>query len=96
MENIEWKPLAGKVLVKPDKFEEKTASGIYMPESKSEKPLSGEVIVVGKALDSVGEMEVKEGDKVLYGKYAGTEVEVDGEKMLLLMERDILLVKHCI
>ncbi len=95
MGDIKWIPLAGKVLVKPDKFEEKTASGIYMPESKSEKPLSGEVIVVGKALEG-GEMEVKEGDKVLYGKYAGTEVEVDGEKMLLLMERDILLVKHCI
>lgn len=83
------KPLADRVLIKPDAAEEKTAAGIIIPDSAKEKPLSGTVLAVGKGTKDE-EMVLKEGDKVLYGKYAGTEVEFDNEKYLIMRQSDIL------
>ena len=83
------KPLADRVLVKPDAAEEKTAAGIIIPDSAKEKPLPGTVLAVGKGTKDE-EMVLKEGDKVLYGKYAGTEVEFDNEKYLIMRQSDIL------
>ena len=83
------KPLSDRVLVKPATAEQKTASGIIIPDSAKEKPLKGEVIATGPGTkDEV--MQVSIGDTVLYGKYAGTEVEVDGEKLLIMRQSDIL------
>ena len=73
------KPLADRVLIKPAPAEEKTIGGIIIPDSAKEKPLRGEIIAVGKGTKDE-EMVVKPGDTVLYGKYAGTELELDGEK----------------
>lgn len=83
------KPLADRVLIKPAAAEEKTASGIIIPDSAKEKPLKGEVIAVGNGTKDE-EMIVKKGDQVLYGKYAGTELELDGEKLLIMRQSDIL------
>jgi chaperonin GroES len=83
------KPLADRVLVKPVAAEEKTASGIIIPDSAKEKPLKGEVLAVGKGTKDE-EMVVKVGDTVLYGKYAGTELELEGEKYLIMRQSDIL------
>ena len=85
------RPLADRVLVKPAAAEEKTVSGIIIPDSAKEKPLKGEVIAVGNGTKDE-EMVVKEGDKVLYGKYAGTEIEIDGEKYLIMRQSDILAI----
>jgi chaperonin GroES len=85
------KPLADRVLIKPAAAEEKTASGIIIPDSAKEKPLKGEVKAVGKGTKDE-EMVVKEGDQVLYGKYAGTELELDGEKYLIMRQSDILAI----
>jgi chaperonin GroES len=83
------KPLSDRVLVKPAAAEQKTASGIIIPDSAKEKPLKGEVIAVGPGTkDEV--MQVSIGDTVLYGKYAGTEIELDGEKLLIMRQSDIL------
>jgi len=83
------KPLSDRVLVKPAAAEQKTASGIIIPDSAKEKPLKGEVIAVGPGTkDEV--MQVNVGDVVLYGKYAGTEIEVDGEKLLIMRQSDML------
>ncbi|WP_352421432.1 co-chaperone GroES [Proteiniphilum sp.] len=83
------KPLADRVLVKPATAEEKTVSGIIIPDTAKEKPLKGEVVAVGKGTKDE-EMVVKQGDKVLYGKYAGTEIEIDGEQHLIMRQSDIL------
>jgi chaperonin GroES len=83
------RPLADRVLIKPAAAEEKTASGIIIPDSAKEKPLKGEVIAVGNGTKDE-EMIVKKGDQVLYGKYAGTELELDGEKLLIMRQSDIL------
>ncbi len=83
------KPLADRVLVKPAAAEEKTVSGIIIPDTAKEKPLKGEVVAVGKGTKDE-EMVVKEGDKVLYGKYAGTEIEIDGVQYLIMRQSDIL------
>lgn len=83
------KPLADRVLIKPAEAEEKTASGIIIPDNAKEKPLKGEVIAVGKGTKDE-EMVLKKGDKVLYGKYAGTEIEVEGKKYLIMRQSDIL------
>ncbi|MEA5127511.1 MAG: co-chaperone GroES [Proteiniphilum sp.] len=83
------KPLADRVLVKPAAAEEKTVSGIIIPDTAKEKPLKGEVVAVGKGTKDE-EMVVKQGDKVLYGKYAGTEIEIDGEQHLIMRQSDIL------
>ncbi|MDR0332450.1 MAG: co-chaperone GroES [Dysgonamonadaceae bacterium] len=83
------KPLADRVLVKPAEAEQKTVSGIIIPDTAKEKPLKGEVIATGKGTKDE-EMVVKAGDQVLYGKYAGTEVELDGVKYLIMRQADIL------
>ena len=85
------KPLADRVLVKPADAEEKTASGIIIPDSAKEKPLKGEVLATGNGTKDE-EMVVKKGDNVLYGKYAGTEIELDGEKYLIMRQSDILAI----
>ena len=82
-------PMPGKVLVKPVEAEEKTASGIIIPDSAKEKPQRGEIIAIGKDEDN---NELKEGDTVLYGKYAGTEITIDDTDYLILNKDDILLV----
>jgi chaperonin GroES len=88
------KPLEDRVLVKPIESESKTASGIYLPESAKEKPVRGQVVATGpgKRLDNGkrAEMGVKKGDTVFYGKYAGTEVELKGDKLLILRENELL------
>ncbi|MGC9151440.1 MAG: co-chaperone GroES [Microbacter sp.] len=85
------KPLADRVLIQPAPAEEKTASGIIIPDSAKEKPLKGTVVAVGKGTKDE-EMAVKVGDVVLYGKYAGTEIEVDNEKYLIMRQSDVLAV----
>jgi len=79
------------VLVKPAPAEEKTFSGIIIPDSAKEKPLKGEVLAVGNGTKDE-EMVVKTGDTVLYGKYAGTELEWEGEKYLIMRQSDILAI----
>lgn len=83
------KPLADRVLIKTAAAEEKTASGIIIPDSAKEKPLQGEVIAVGNGTKDE-EMVVKVGDIVLYGKFAGQEIELDGEKFLVMRQSDII------
>ena len=85
------KPLADRVLVKPAAAEEKTAGGIIIPDTAKEKPLQGEVLAVGNGTKDE-EMTLKAGDRVLYGKYAGTEVELDGEKYMIMRQGDVLAV----
>lgn len=85
------KPLADRVLIKPAAAEEKTVGGIIIPDSAKEKPLKGEVKAVGQGIKDE-EMVVKEGDTVLYGKYAGTEIEFEGEKYLIMRQSDILAI----
>ena len=85
------KPLADRVLVKPSAAEEKTAGGIIIPDTAKEKPLQGEVLAVGQGTKDE-EMVLKAGDQVLYGKYAGTEVELDGEKYIIMRQSDVLAV----
>lgn len=85
------KPLADRVLVKPAAAEEKTVGGIIIPDTAKEKPLKGEVIAVGNGTKDE-EMIVKPKDQVLYGKYAGTEIELDGEAYLIMRQSDILAV----
>ena len=85
------KPLADRVLIKPANAEAKTASGIIIPDSAKEKPLKGSVIATGKGTQDE-EMVLKKGDQVLYGKYAGTEIELDGEKYLIMRQSDILAI----
>lgn len=85
------KPLADRVLVKPAEAEEKTVGGIIIPDSAKEKPLKGEVIATGTGTKDE-EMVVKTGDQVLYGKYAGTEIELDGANYLIMRQSDILAV----
>lgn len=84
-------PLADRVLVKPVAAEEKTISGIIIPDSAKEKPLRGEVLAVGKGTKDE-EMVLKVGDQVLYGKYAGTELEYEGEKFLIMHQSDVLAI----
>jgi chaperonin GroES len=90
------KPLADRLLVKPIEQEEKTASGIILPETAKEKPQEGEVLAVGPgARKDDGtriEMDVQVGDRVLYAKYAGTEIKMDGIKYLILRESDVLAI----
>ena len=85
------KPLADRVLIKPTPAEEKTLSGIIIPDSAKEKPLRGTVLAVGNGTKDE-EMIVKENDIVMFGKYAGTEIEIDGEKLLIMRHSDILAV----
>lgn len=84
-------PLADRVLVRPVAAEEKTIGGIIIPDSAKEKPLRGEVIAVGNGTKDEA-MVLKAGDQVLYGKYAGTELEFDGEKLLIMRQSDVLAI----
>ncbi len=83
------KPLADRVLVEPKEAETKTASGLYIPDTAKEKPLEGTVVAAGPGKKDEP-MEVKVGDIVLYGKYAGTEISYDGKKYLIMSQSDIL------
>ena len=85
------KPFADRVLIKPAPAEEKTAGGINIPDTAKEKPLQGEVLATGNGTKDE-EMVLKAGDTVLYGKYAGTEVEFDGVKYLIMRQSDVLAV----
>ena len=91
---MKLRPLADRVIVKQSEAEEKTKSGIVLPDSAKEKPTKGKVISVGPGkLDDKGkpmELGVREGDTVYYGKYSGTDVEVDGQKYVILRESDVL------
>ncbi len=85
------KPLSDRVLVLPNPAEEKTAGGLIIPDTAKEKPLAGKVVATGPGTAEV-KMEVKEGDQVLYGKYAGTEINVEGTTYLILKQSEILAV----
>ena len=91
---MSFKPLADRVLVRRIDKEEKSAGGIIIPDTAKEKPQEGEVIAIGngKLLDSgeLSKMNVKKGDRVLFGKYSGTEIKLDGEEHLILREDEIL------
>ena len=91
---MKLRPLQDRVIVKQQDAEEKTKSGIYLPDAAKEKPTKGKVVSVGPGrLDDNGkpmEIPVRTGDTVYYGKYSGTEVEVDGQKFVILREQDIL------
>lgn len=90
------KPLGDRVVVKALENEERTKSGIVLPDTAKEKPQQGKVLAVGtgRTLENGTKvaLEVKEGDKVIFSKYAGTEVKIDGEEVLILAERDILAI----
>ena len=85
------KPLADRVLVKPAPAEEKTVGGIIIPDTAKEKPLQGTVMATGNGTKD-DEMVLKEGDNVLYGKYSGTEVKLEGETYLIMRQSDVLAV----
>ena len=89
-------PLADRIVVKPAAAEEKTKGGIILPDTAKEKPVWGEVIAAGpgRTTDEGKKvaMEIKVGDKVLYGKYSGTEVTVDGEEVLIMRESDVFAI----
>jgi chaperonin GroES len=93
---MKMKPLADRVIIKPAAAEERTKGGIILPDTAKEKPVIGEVVAVGpgKVSDDGKKIpcEVKVGDKVLYGKYSGTEVTVEGEEYLIMREADIFAV----
>ena len=93
---MSFKPLSDKVLVKRVDVEEKTAGGLFIPETAKEKPSRGEVIAIGsgKVLDNGTRiaLEVKKGDIVLFGKYAGSEIKLDGVEHLIMREEDILAI----
>lgn len=88
---MKLKPLADHVLIQPTPAEETTLAGIIIPDSAKEKPLRGTVLAVGNGTKDE-EMVLKEGDNVLYGKYAGTEIELDGEKYLIMRQTDVLAI----
>ncbi|MGM9695062.1 MAG: co-chaperone GroES [Alloprevotella sp.] len=88
---MQIKPLADRVLVKPAPAETKTAGGIIIPDTAKEKPLQGEVLAVGNGTKDE-EMVLKPGDTVLYGKYAGNEVELDGVKYMIMRQSDVLAI----
>jgi chaperonin GroES len=88
------RPLHDRVLVKRFSEEEKSKGGIIIPDTAKEKPIQGEIIAVGQGRVSeegkVRPLDVKKGDRVLFGKYAGTEIKIDGEELLMMREEDIL------
>jgi len=93
---LKLKPLSDRVVVEPDAAEEKSSGGIILPDTAQEKPQRGTVVVVGpgKASDAgtIVDMTVKAGDRVLYGKYSGTEITLEGTHFLIMRESDILAV----
>jgi len=91
MANVKIKPLADRVLIEPMQAEEKTASGIIIPDTAKEKPQKRTVVAVGPGTADE-KMEVKKGDMVLYGKYSGTEISIDGTDYLIMKQADILAI----
>lgn len=89
MSKVNITPIEDRVLIEPKAAEEKTASGIIIPDSAKEKPQQGTVIAVGTGTKDVT-MQIKEGDIVLYGKYAGTEITIEGKNYLMMRQSDIL------
>lgn len=93
---MKLKPIGDKIIVEPEKEEEKTKSGIVLPDTAKEKPQKGKVIAVGpgKILDNGqrSPMEIKEGDIVIYSKYAGTEIKIEDKEYLIVSDRDIVAV----
>ncbi len=93
---LNLRPLADRVVIEPSEGEEQTPTGIFLPETAKEKPQQGTILAVGPGRrDDNGKliaMDVKVSDKILYAKYAGTEIKVDGKKLLILKESDILAV----
>lgn len=85
------KPLADRVIIEPKPAEEKTAGGLFIPDTAKEKPLEGVVVAAGVGTSEIT-MEVKVGDSVLYGKYAGTEITVEGKEYLIMRQNDILAI----
>ena len=85
------KPLADRVLIEPTPAEETTLAGIIIPDSAKEKPLNGKVLAVGNGTKDEP-MQLSVGDEVLYGKYAGTEIELEGEKYLMMRQSDVLAI----
>ncbi|MFC3880754.1 co-chaperone GroES [Algoriphagus namhaensis] len=91
MSNVNIKPLADRVLVQPAAAEEKTASGLYIPDTAKEKPQKGVVVAIGNGKKDEP-LTVKVGDSVLYGKYSGTELNVEGKDYLIMREADIFAI----
>jgi chaperonin GroES len=91
MSDVKIKPLADRVVIKPLEAQEKTVSGIIIPDSAKEKPQRGTVIAAGPGTKD-DKIEVKIGDVVLYGKYAGTEINIDGKDYLIMKQTDILAI----
>lgn len=91
MANVNVKPLADRVLIEPALAEEKTASGIIIPDTAKEKPQRGTIVAVGNGKKDEA-LTVKVGDIVLYGKFAGTEISIDGNDYLIMKESDILAI----
>lgn len=91
MGNVKIKPLADRVLIEPLAAEEKTSSGIIIPDTAKEKPQKGNIMAVGPGTKDE-KMEVKVGDVVLYGKYSGTELSIDGKDYLIMRQSDILAI----
>lgn len=88
---MKLKPLADRVIIRPTEAEETTINGIIIPDSAKEKPLKGTILAVGNGTKDE-EMMLKEGDEVFYGKYAGTELEVNDEKVLVMRQNEVLAV----
>lgn len=96
MSKINLKPLADRVIVKPKEAEEKTKGGIILPDTAKEKPVEGTIVAAGPGKTSddgkLVKMEVKVGDVVLYGKYSGSEISIEGEEYLIMRESDIFAI----
>ncbi len=96
MSKINIKPLGDRIVVKPMEAEEKTKGGIILPDTAKEKPVEGTIVAAGPGRKSddgkIVEMEIKVNDKVLYGKYSGTEVTIEGEEYLIMRESDIFAI----
>ena len=93
--SVSLKPLDDRIVVRPSEAEEKTASGLVIPDTAKEKPQQGQVLAVGpgRRAENTGELiplDIKEGDTVVYSKYGGTEITIDGEDLLILTSRDVL------
>ncbi len=90
---MSFKPLYDRIAIKPIEHEEKTKGGIIIPDTAKEKPMQGEVVAVGKGIRNekgeVHPLELKVGDKVLYGKWAGSEIKVNGEELIVMKESDV-------
>jgi chaperonin GroES len=96
MSKLNIKPLGDRIVVKPMEAEEKTKGGIILPDTVQEKPVEGTIVAAGPGRKSddgkIVEMEVKVGEKILYGKYSGTEVTIEGEEYLIMRESDIFAI----